>query len=746
MKINISCLMAAAILCSCISTTSITANAMEAATYEEMISQRNEIIEFPDPDLKYRTVTDNNLEFRLYDEFAVLSESKDREVTEVEIPSEINGLPVVGSVGSPFGRCRNLKRIILPDTFEHFEWFDFVCTTVVSVTDSFTGAAQSGTIVSNTISSSKKASDSDVLIPSVAEVVISETNPYYTSVDGIVYSKDMKTLVGCPPAKEIKEIKIPEQTERINDYAFFGCINLENAVIPQNIEHINNGAFLACTNLKSIEFPGSIKTISGEMCYGCESLTDVVFNGKIEKIGYGAFGECHALEFFDIPDTVIYIGSYAFENCRCIKDIDGVYYVGNWVVGSSEDVETVDIKAGAVGIAEASFFTRSNMSYINVPSSVQYLGYMTFGQLSSSKSSARMDYRCAFIDEKTVAAAKTTTDFYIYDPECDIFDSEKTIPAKYRYTDYVETDKDYGTMIDGKFYDEVKVEEDTVLHGYKNSTAQAYAERYNRKFEPIEDGYVYGDINADGKFTVADVVMLQKWLLCVPDVTLANWKAADLCEDGVLNVFDLCMMKHELIGNTNNKPILTKAELRDIILSKEEYTWSDFEQYQSEDIGSGVYVLKYKVDFDGEDIEVNLYITGSDLEKKPEKIYIDVNRSGEEEKLDIYEFRQQLMDFIDSFNKQEMTMDDVIELSNKGDNLTWSDFDNYEHSEDVGSGLTIYEFKIANYSDRFTLVVGYSDENSLQYVRLKSSGSTIDITESSENDIMMFIAEHNPPA
>ena len=34
----------------------------------------------------------------------------------------------------------------------------------------------------------------------------------------------------------------------------------------------------------------------------------------------------------------------------------------------------------------------------------------------------------------------------------------------------------------------------------------------------------------------------------MPDTNLANWKAADLCEDGILNVFDLCLMKRELIS------------------------------------------------------------------------------------------------------------------------------------------------------------------------------------------------------
>lgn len=63
-----------------------------------------------------------------------------------------------------------------------------------------------------------------------------------------------------------------------------------------------------------------------------------------------------------------------------------------------------------------------------------------------------------------------------------------------------------------------------------------------------ESKSVIGDINADGKFTIADAVMLQKWLLNAPDVKLSDWKAGDLCEDGRLDVFDLCMMKRELMN------------------------------------------------------------------------------------------------------------------------------------------------------------------------------------------------------
>ncbi len=58
---------------------------------------------------------------------------------------------------------------------------------------------------------------------------------------------------------------------------------------------------------------------------------------------------------------------------------------------------------------------------------------------------------------------------------------------------------------------------------------------------------VVGDVNADGAFNIADAVLLQKWLLTVPDTHLADWKAVDFCNDNVLDVCDLCLMKRKLL-------------------------------------------------------------------------------------------------------------------------------------------------------------------------------------------------------
>ncbi len=58
---------------------------------------------------------------------------------------------------------------------------------------------------------------------------------------------------------------------------------------------------------------------------------------------------------------------------------------------------------------------------------------------------------------------------------------------------------------------------------------------------------VRGDVNADGVFNIADVVMLQNYLVRSGSVT--DWQAGDLCQDNKLDVFDLVIMKQSLQNN-----------------------------------------------------------------------------------------------------------------------------------------------------------------------------------------------------
>ena len=58
---------------------------------------------------------------------------------------------------------------------------------------------------------------------------------------------------------------------------------------------------------------------------------------------------------------------------------------------------------------------------------------------------------------------------------------------------------------------------------------------------------VKGDANCDGKLDIADAVLLQKWLMNVPETELQRWQNADVCEDKTLDAFDLAALRRLLV-------------------------------------------------------------------------------------------------------------------------------------------------------------------------------------------------------
>ncbi len=70
---------------------------------------------------------------------------------------------------------------------------------------------------------------------------------------------------------------------------------------------------------------------------------------------------------------------------------------------------------------------------------------------------------------------------------------------------------------------------------------------------------VQGDVNKDGKFDDNDLVVMQNWLLAVPDAELSDWKAGDLCEDGKIDAFDMCLMRKLYLNQQSMPPVTTQS-------------------------------------------------------------------------------------------------------------------------------------------------------------------------------------------
>ena len=77
-------------------------------------------------------------------------------------------------------------------------------------------------------------------------------SPYYTSIDGILFSKDESAIIKFPEGKRLTEYKIPNNVIEIWEYAFRNCIFLQSIDIPNNTTRIGEYAFENCTALQHI--------------------------------------------------------------------------------------------------------------------------------------------------------------------------------------------------------------------------------------------------------------------------------------------------------------------------------------------------------------------------------------------------------------------------------------------------------------------------------------------------------------
>ena len=64
---------------------------------------------------------------------------------------------------------------------------------------------------------------------------------------------------------------------------------------------------------------------------------------------------------------------------------------------------------------------------------------------------------------------------------------------------------------------------------------------------PVQNGRIKGDVNADGSFSIADIITMQNWLLRKSGTYLADWEAGDLCSDGVIDIYDLILLRRLLL-------------------------------------------------------------------------------------------------------------------------------------------------------------------------------------------------------
>lgn len=276
-----------------------------------------------------------------------------------------NGVTALG--GSCFDGCEQLSNVVIPDSVTSIGEYCFRgCTSLDSI-----DIPRSVTVFGRDVFTSTP---------------ISEANQPLIINDILL---DHSSAVG--------DIVIPENVTQICDYAYSKS-ELTSIVIPDSVTEIGRGAFSYCHNLESITLPKNITEISDVTFNRCDSLKSITIPDSVTKIGGSAFSGS-ALEEIDIPESTVYFGIGAFEDTPLAAqqplvingilcdwssasgDVtipDNVTVIGCGAFYGNESITSVTIHDKVTRIEEMAFGRCTELSEINIPSSVEYIGPTAF--------------------------------------------------------------------------------------------------------------------------------------------------------------------------------------------------------------------------------------------------------------------------------------------------------------------------------------------------------------------------------
>lgn len=172
---------------------------------------------------------------------------------------------------------------------------------------------------------------------------LSDKNRFCSEYDGILYDRNMDTLICCPSKKtgsmlipegvkyigdcscsdtEITSLKLPNTLKSIGYRAFSGNRKLTNIDFGSGIKNIGAGfggmTFFACDALTKVEIPSNVKLIGESAFANCWNLSNLIFNEGLESIGPNAFRNCNLSEIV-LPKSVRRLCDAALNGAKNIE-------------------------------------------------------------------------------------------------------------------------------------------------------------------------------------------------------------------------------------------------------------------------------------------------------------------------------------------------------------------------------------------------------------------------------------------
>ncbi len=266
-------------------------------------------------------------------------------------------------------------------------------------------------------------------VPAFKKVNVDPENPYFTVVDGVLYSKDMSTIYCYPPARSTTGYTIPDTVTTIAHYAFQHYQG-STLKLPDDLVYIGDFAF-RYSNLSAVSIGVDVEQLGMYSFANCAKLLTVSFNisnTKLTGIGSYAFmGDNVLTAVNNIPDSVSVIGTCAFQSCSSLTKITLpaplTKIEANTFQGCSK-LASVTMQQSVTSIGDRAFYN-AGITEITIPAAVTSIGQEAFTGTTSALTKvtflgnsklavigARAFLGCSKLE--TINLPETVTEFEIY--------------------------------------------------------------------------------------------------------------------------------------------------------------------------------------------------------------------------------------------------------------------------------------------------------------------------------------------
>ena len=222
---------------------------------------------------------------------------------------------------SAFRSCGSLKKINVPDSVEYIGIDTFYgCTSLTEINIP-----------------KKITAISDGAFRSCHSLTKIDIKENVTSIGNSAFNT----------CKSLTEINLSSNITAIGEYAFYGCEAVTKIDLPSTVTAIGTSAFYGCRSLTEFTIPSGVTVIADYTFFNCPNLKKINIPNGVTSFGNFAFYQCTSLTEVNIPNAVTSIGERAFDSCSALKDV--------WYTGTLEDKGKITIGAYNTGLNNATW-------------------------------------------------------------------------------------------------------------------------------------------------------------------------------------------------------------------------------------------------------------------------------------------------------------------------------------------------------------------------------------------------------